>query len=291
MITFLQILIYGLAVGAIYGMVALGFVLLFKGTGVFNVAQGEFLMLGAFIAYTLSVQVGLPFYLAAILTLVFAIVLAFAIERVFLRPLIGQPILPIIMMTIGLSLLIKSIVMLVWGYKFRPLPDFIPMGSLSLGELSLSYDYIACFVVAGALLVIFLLYFKFTRAGLSMRGTADDQQVVSALGVKVERVFALSWSIALLTAAVGGILLGYLTGVNYALGHIGLYVIPAVILGGLESIPGAIIGGLVIGVVENLSAAYIGLPGFRAIGPYIILMLVLIMRPHGLFGLKRIERI
>lgn len=299
-----ETIVFGLVVGAVYGVVALGFVLIYKSSAVLNLAQGSLLMLGGFT--TLAISQMLPggvgfFIIAVLLTMVIAILFGFGIERLALRPLIGEPLISVIMMTIGLNVLLGGIGYAIWGSGNYAYPiDIIPLGSVSILGSAVSYKYIFSLVIAVFSLVLFSLFFQFTKSGIAMRATADDQLAAQSLGISVKRIFGNTWAIACITAAIGGIILGFLVGLNtYNTPLIGLKVLPVVLLGGLDSIPGAILAGLIIGVTENLAGAiidpwlyeWIGWTGMKDIFPYILIMIVLMVKPYGLFGWVRIERI
>lgn len=299
-----ETIVFGLVVGTVYGVVALGFVLIYKSSAVLNLAQGALLMLGGFtclqIARVLPDGIGF-FILAVVLTLVIAVLLGLGIERLALRPLIGEPLISVIMMTIGLNVLLGGIGYAIWGSGNYAYPiDIIPIGSVSILGSAISYKYIFSLIIAVLSLVLFSLFFQFTKSGIAMRATADDQLAAQSLGISVKRIFGNAWAIACITAAIGGIVLGFLVGLNsYNTPLIGLKVLPVVLLGGLDSIPGAILGGLIIGVTENLAGAYldpmlyewIGWTGIKDVFPYILIMIILMVKPYGLFGWVRIERI
>ena len=295
----IETVIYGLIVGAVYGVVALGFVLIYKSSAVLNLAQGSLLMLGGFI--TLSVYQFLPqgvgfFIVAVLLSMVIATLMGYGIERLALRPLIGEPLISVIMMTIGLNVLLHDIGYAIWGSGNFPYPEnIIPIGFTTILGTSISYKYIFSLIIAAISLVLFTLFFRFTASGIAMRATADDQLASQSLGISVKRIFGDAWAIACMTAAIGGIIIGFLIGLNsYNTPLLGFKVLPVVLLGGLDSIPGAIIGGLIIGVTENLAGAYLD-PlvggGMKDLFPYILTMIILMVKPYGLFGWVRIERI
>ena len=291
----LQLVINGLVTGSIYSLVALGFVVIFKSTSVLNFAQGEFMLLGAYVCLTLAVQYQLPFAVAFLLTLVFSAVLGILTERVVLRPMIGEPVISLIMVTLGLSAILKAVVQAIWSTDLRPFPNIFPTTPVQIGPLPVSQGYLYSTASVAVLLLIFSLFFKFTRAGIAMRATAFSQQVALSMGISVQRIFALSWSLAAVVSAVGGVLLaGVRGGLDGALAFFGLKVVPVVILGGLDSIGGAILGGLVMGVLENLAGGYLD-PlvggGAKEVAPFIILVLILTVKPYGLFGKVKIERV
>jgi branched-chain amino acid transport system permease protein len=290
----LQLIASGITVGGIYALIALGFVLIFKATSIINFATGEFMMLGAYICLTFLLQTQYPFPLIFFLTLLFAVVLGVVIERVVLRPLIGEPIISVIMVTIGLSSILKGLVQIIWGPDEKAFPQVLPQRILRLGEIVISPNYLWGFLIAIACVVLFAAFFKYSRSGVAMRATACDQQVALSMGISVKRVMALSWSLGAVAATVGGVVIGNIAGIQLQLGLIGLKVFPVVILGGLDSIAGAILGGFIIGILENLAGGYLGPVfggGIKEVAPYGVLVLILMIRPYGLFGKIEIERV
>jgi len=291
---FLQLLVQGLAVGSVYSLVALGFVLIYKASGVINFAQGEFLMLGAYLCLSFLVQANLPLWAALALTIVVMALAALILERLVLRPLIGEPVISILMATIGLALVFKSATAVAWGTQLRSFPAIFPDMPLKLGQVIISQVYIWTFGTAMLLRVAFALFFKFTRLGIAMRATANSHQVALSMGISVKSIFALSWAISAVVSAIGGVLIGSINGVNITFSDFGLKVFPAVILGGLDSIPGAVIGGLVVGILENLSGGYLSRVfggGVKEVAPFVFLVIILMVKPYGLFGTKEIERV
>jgi branched-chain amino acid transport system permease protein len=293
MIEFLQVFIYGLAVGSIYGLVALGFVLVFKTSGTFNLAQGELLMILAFVCWAFIGWVKLPFYVAVFLTMVIAVMMGYIFERILLRPMIGESIMSVLMMTLGLAITIKALAMFVFSHHVHRYPQWLPSGDIHIGGLALSWEYSGALITAMVILAFFALFFKKSRFALAMRAVGANQVVAQAAGVKISSVYGLSWAFALVVAAVGGIILGTLTSVNNTLAAIGLYIFPALIIGGMESIPGTIVGGLIVGVCEKMAAMYLGntMHGFPAVSPYVLAIIFLYIKPAGLWGEKEIERI
>lgn len=290
---FIQNMIVGIGVGGIYGLIGLGFVLIYKSTSILNISQGPLMTIGAFICYTLVTKMGGPFILALIVTVLISFSIGLLIDRILFRPLFGQSLFSQVMMTLALMFIIDGIVVCVWGADYYRFPQIFPDKPIILGGFILSYELFCGFIVAGMVSVIFIMFFKFSRVGTQMRAVADDQQAAQAAGVGVKRIFMLSWGIGTIIAVLGGISLGMITMVSFGLSFSGLKVLPVVILGGLESIPGAIIGGLIIGVMEGLAGGYVDpyIKGSKEIAPFIILVIFLVIRPYGLFGLKRIERI
>lgn len=292
----LQLVISGLVVGSIYAAVALGFTIIYKATRVVNFAQGELLMVGAYVCFAFVVQMGVPFWASLLLTVLFGMVLAFFIERLLLRPMIGEPIISIIMVTIGLSLVMRSLVTAVWGNDILVYePKLFPQETVMIAGVPVSQEFIWCFVLSMFLLAVFSAFFKFSKAGVAMRATAFNQQVAQSMGISVKHIFALSWIISAVVSGIGGVLIGNINGINSSLYHFGLKVFPATILGGLDSILGAALGGLIIGLLENLSdglcKSYLDLSGVKEVAPYVILVIILMIKPYGLFGTKEIERV
>jgi branched-chain amino acid transport system permease protein len=291
---FLQLLLNGLVVGSIYSLVALGFVIIFKSSGILNFAQGEFLLFGAYVFLAISSS-GAPTAAALLLTFAFSALLGLALERVVLRPLIGEPIISVIMVTLGLSSVLRAIVQGIWGTDTRPMPAVFSLDPIQLGPLPVARGYLYSAASVAVLLIVLSAFFKYARPGIAMRATADSQQVALSMGISVRRIFALSWSIAAIVSAAGGILLGTMRGgVDGSIAILGLKVLPVVIVGGLDSIGGAILGGLLIGVLENLAGGYLDPVfggGVKEVAPFVALVLILMVRPYGMFGKVRIERV
>lgn len=294
MTTLFQLILSGIMVGAIYALVAIGVVLIFKSTGIFNIAQGAILMLGAYILFTFLVQFGWPLGLSLALALLSAIAVGYLMERLALRPLIGQSFLAAFMVTLAMIGLLEGLITLVWGTFGRRYPEFISPEPIRLGPLVLSQEYTWSFLIATVLIIAFTFFFKYHRLGLAMRAVAEDHAVAQSTGISIKTAFSLSWIISTVVATAGGILLAVSAGVTIGLGSVGLKALPVVLLGGLESIPGAIVGGLIIGILETIAGYYLD-PfvggGVADIAPFIIMILILIIKPYGLFGQERIERI
>jgi branched-chain amino acid transport system permease protein len=292
LLIFMQFLVTGLSMGSIYALVALGFVLIYKATSILNLAQGEFLMVGAYICLALTLDLKLNFVASFALTMVFSVILGLAVERLVLRPLIGEPVISIIMVTIGLTYILRGVVIMLWGNDIRQFNIF-PEKPIDLWGVKITHLYLWSLVVSLMLLTVFAVFFKRSRTGIFMRAVADHQTAAQSMGISVKGVFALSWCIAAVVSAIGGILIGNIGGVGVELSHIGLKVLPAVIVGGLDSILGAIVGGLAVGMLEFLSAGYLDpyIPAINEVFPFIVLVLVLMIRPYGLFGTREIERV
>ncbi|HUV73549.1 MAG TPA: branched-chain amino acid ABC transporter permease [Anaerolineae bacterium] len=292
---FLQLVITGFALGMVYALVAIGFVIILKCSEAFNIAQGHFVMIGGYLGYTFLVTFGLPIWASLILAIVAAILMGLLIERLALRPLVGQPVLAVVMMTIALSTVLEGVATLVWGGEYKTYHGVLPTVNLQLGELSIPSETSIAMIVSIVAVAGLMLLFRYTRIGLAMRATADDEQVVQSAGVRVTTVYALSWVIASVVGVIGGILLGGVSGVMIPLAQVGIKAFAVVLLGGVNSIVGAIVAGVILGVLENVAAGYLDplLPGggLASVFPFMVMIVVLIFRPHGLFGLERIERI
>lgn len=287
---FLQLTVSGFSTGMIYALAAVGFVIIYKSSDVINFAQGELLLFGTYLTFCAIVQLGLPWTLGVAATLVVAVALGLAVERTVLRPLIGEPIISMIMVTIGLSGVLRAIVNAIWGPRPRTFPSFLPAGEVAVGPAVVSADRLIAIPIALVLLLLLAAFFRYTRDGIAMRAIADDQMAALSMGIGIPRVFAVAWALAAVTAAVGGIMLGNIVGVSGNVSAVGLRVFPVVILGGLDSIGGAVIGGAIIGLLEVYVGGYVG-HGLNLIIPYILLVLVLMVRPYGLFGKEIIERV
>jgi len=291
----LELIITGIAVGGVYSLMALGFVLIYKASTVVNFGPGELVLFGAYVAWATILNMKLPVAVALPLTLVVAILLGLVIERGILRPLIGEPIISVIMVTFGFASVVRGVLNMSWGSDTRPFPVLFSSEPFHLGSVPISPVHLWSFVMVMLLLAVFSLFFKFSLVGTAMRATADNQQVAQSLGVSVKGIFALSWCIATVVSALGGIILGSVRGgVDFSLADYGLKIFPVVILGGLDSVPGAIVGGIMVGVLENLSGGYLD-PilggGVKEVAPFVILVIILMIRPYGLFGKVDVERV
>jgi branched-chain amino acid transport system permease protein len=283
----------GASIGLMYSLIALGFVLVYKATDAINFAQGEFVMLAGMVVVTvLGAQA--PLVAAVVVVLLVMIGFGFGLEKVVLRPLLGRPVVAVIMATIGVAALLRGWGPLVLGIETRNLP--LPIGDepITIGPASLPPIQVLGAVVALLFFLVFNWFFKKSRMGVAMRAVADNQQVAQAMGINVERYFALAWAMAGIVSALGGVVWGSMLGVDVQLALVGLKVFPVVILGGLDSIGGALIGGLIIGIVESLAAGYLD-PyvggGTKDFAPYVLMILVLMVRPYGIFGRRQIERV
>jgi len=295
MVFFLQIAINGVLSGGIYALMALGIVIIYKSSAVFNFAHGPIVALSAFVLWQLVVDWQLPIWVAIPLILLYIMVFSVLVQRLILQPLTGQSIMSAIMATIALGEVVAGVVILFWPGPGRLLPRFVTLSRLRLNDIVLSGESLMNFAVCAVCFLAFLVFFHRTRPGLAMRGTAEDHMLAQSEGIRVNRIFVLSWLVAILVAAVGGILMSAVYGFSYdSLHALGMNALAVVILGGLESISGAMRGGWIIGVVESLASGYID-PfiggGAGEIAPYLILLFALLLRPYGLFGYQRIERV
>jgi branched-chain amino acid transport system permease protein len=284
----------GVLIGLMYSLIALGFVLVYKATDAINFAQGEFVMIAGFAIAVAAGAYGAPLWLAVAAGLAGMVAFGFGLERVMLRPLIGRPIVAVIMATIGLAAVLRGVGPMLWGAETRPLLLPIPDEPFVLGPLFLPPIQLLGAVVSLAFLGLFGWFFLKSRKGIAMRAVADSQQVAMAMGINVERYFALAWAMTGVVSALGGVVWGNLLGVDVHLALVGLKVFPVVILGGLDSIVGAVVGGLIVGIVENVAAGYID-PyvggGTKDFAPYVLMIVALMIRPYGIFGKKIIERV
>lgn len=292
---FLRYVTTGLSLGLIYGLVAMGFVLVYKSSRILNFAVGEFLLIGAYVAWTFRVLLHWPIPACFMMAIIAAIIMGWTIERVAIRPLIGQPILGVIMMTLALMVIIRGVVLLAWGAIAKAYnPPLFPGTAIHLGDIVIRQEYVWGLVVVVVMFIIFTYFFRFSRAGLAMRATSEDHQLARGTGIRVKTVFSQSWIICAIVAGIAGIILASSQGVDIRLANVGLVAIAVVLVGGLESVPGAIVAGLIIGVAEQMAKGYID-PwvggGMETVFAFGIAIISLLIWPYGLFGLRRIERI
>jgi branched-chain amino acid transport system permease protein len=295
---FFEVLIGGLLAGVMYSLVALGFVLIYKASGVFNFAQGAMVFFAALTFVGLQERFGLPFWATFVLTLAAMVVLGTLIERIVLRPLVNQPQITLFMATIGLSFFIEGLAQLIWGTNVRRLDIGIkdePIAAvLQHFDMAVSSFDLTAAVVAGILVAVLAVFFHVTRVGRALRAVADDHQAALAVGIPLKQIWAIVWSVAGFVALVAGLMWGARNGVQYALTFVALKALPVLILGGFESVPGAIVGGLIIGALEKLAEVYVGPHiggGIEGWFAYMMALLFLLVRPEGLFGEKRIDRV
>ncbi len=284
----------GILIGLMYSLIALGFVLVYKATDAVNFAQGEFVMIAGFVVVGGLTVLGAPLWLSVAAALFGMVGFGFALERVMLRRLIGRPVIAVVMATIGLASILRGLGPFTIFSGTRPLPLPLREEPFEIGFLLLPPIQLLGAVVSLGFLAAFSWFFLKSRKGIAMRAVADNQQVAMAMGIDVERYFGVAWAMTGIVSALGGVLWGNLLGVDVNLALVGFKVFPVVILGGLDSIPGAVVGGLIVGIVENVAAGfvdpYVG-GGTKDFAPYVLMILALMIRPYGIFGKKIIERV
>jgi branched-chain amino acid transport system permease protein len=285
-----QVLFSGLALGSIYGLVALGFAVVFKATEVFNFAQGMFVVCGAYFAATALAMLHLPFALAVAFMAAAALALGIVSYVLLIQPLVGRSMLAVIMVTIALSIVLRAVIEILYGPEGLTLTTPLPNGVIVLGPLRISELHLTAALVSWICMAAFAGFFRFTLLGLLMRAAADGHEAAVVSGINVKAINRLAWGIGSLLAAVGGLFLGQLQIVSTDLESIGLLALPAVVIGGLQSIPGAVVGGLLVGVIEQLAATYVS-PKSTDIVIYALLLLILLVRPWGLFGQRELGRV
>ena len=298
MTNFLQLCFAGLALGALYALVALGFVVIYKATGVINFAQGGLVLLGCYLTYNFHQTWNVPFFLAIPMAMLACALFGAAIERFVLRWLVGQPAFAVIMVTIGLLFVIEQIVTGVWGFDRLNLGDPWGISKLEAGDVVFAVKDIWTIALTAVVLVAFFLFFRYSSMGVAMRATAFDQEAALAQGISARRIFALSWAIAGAVATLAGVMLAAGGGgVRPDIQYVALIAFPAIILGGLDSPGGAVVGGIVIGITQTLTAGYqpehapwLG-HGFNGVMPYFVMIVILMIRPYGLFGTPEVRRV
>ncbi len=295
---FLQLVISGIAQGCIYGLIALGFVLIYKATETINFAQGDLMMLGGFLGLSFMVVLGMPFWGAFLSTLAVMLLFGMLMERALLRPLLGQPAFTVVMLTIGIGYLARGLVTMIpgWGTETHTLPvpykdDVLRIVIGSGNEpLVLSMEHLAIIVVTAFLIAILFLFFRYTKLGIAMQATSQNQLGAFYMGIPVRRINMLVWGISAAVSACAGLLLAPITFVHVNMGYIGLKAFPAAVVGGFGSIPGALVGGLIVGIVESLSGFYLP-EGFKDIAAYVVVLAMLVVLPEGLFGEKMKKKV
>jgi len=294
---FFQLVISGVVVGSIYALSALGFVLIYKSSKVLNIAHGQFIAAGAFITYALTLWMNIPIFLSFLISMGITFFIAMSVERVFLRRLIGEPIISVIMVTIGLMSILDGLIYLTpFGTENFSFPVFLPQEPIMFGGVSISWTQLVGVILTFIMIGAFSWFFKKSTIGISMRAVSDDQMASMSVGISVPKVFGLAWALAGLSAAAAGTIIGNITGLNFDTLHsFGITVFPVVILGGLDSILGAVVAGIIMGLIQQFAAGYLdgnwGLNGTAEVVPYIILLIILLIKPHGLFGIHEIERV
>lgn len=298
MTEFLQLVFQGIALGSQYALIALGFVVIYKATGVINFAQGGFVLVGAYLAYNFRQTWDLPFFVALVLAMVAGALLGAVVERVLLRRMVGEPVFAVLMITIGLLFVLEQTSTSVWGFDNLNLGDPWGIDTVEVADLNLAVADLWTIVLAGLAMAAFFAFFRYTATGVAMRATAIDQEAAVAQGIGAGRIFALAWGVSGAVAALGGITLAagpaqLAPGISF----VALAAFPAMILGGLDSPAGAVVGGVIIGVTQSLTAGYqpehaewLG-TNFHIVMPYVVMILILLVRPYGIFGTREVRRI
>ena len=286
----LEISLVGLAVGGVYALIALGYVIVYRTTRVVNFAHGNLMMVGAYFFFTFAVLLKLPWWAALPLSICAAAVLGAGIERVLMRPLLRRETTVAVLATVGLAAVLHGLVQMIWRPRDYLLPSIFPERPIVISGMYLPANTGFGALVALAAVGVFLVLFRVTRIGLAMRATASDQVAASSLGIDVPATFNLTWAGAAASAALAGVVVGSITTLNPRMGMLGLAVLGVVILGGLDSPAGAIVAGLIVGWLQALAGFYLG-GAYRDVVPYVVLLIILLLRPHGLFGTPRVERL
>jgi branched-chain amino acid transport system permease protein len=287
---FIQLLVSGIAAGLVYGFIGMGFAMIYRATGVVNFAQGELMMLVAYIAFTLAGTFKLGFWPLLLASVVVSVILGLLVEVLLIRPMLGQPVFSTVMVTIGLAVIIRSVVVLIWGADPMPLSTGLSKEPIRIGPAGVYPAQLYALGIMAAVVAGLWAFFRYSRVGIAMRATANLQTVALLMGINVKRIFALSWALSAGLAAIAGVLVGVIYDLEPGMWLVGLRSFPAVILGGLDSVFGAALGGILIGVVENMSEGYIG-RGMKEIAGFLLILIVLMVRPYGLFGKPDIERV
>ena len=285
-----EVCLTGLAGGGLYALAALAFVLVYKATRVVNLAIGELLMAGGYLFFTFAVMWALPLWLAIPAAVLASGMLGGLIERLVIRPLLGEPPISAFMVTVGLGSILVGLVEIIWSADQRRLPDFMPSKPIMVGDAFLAPKVFWGAVIAAVFIAAVLLVFRCWRGGVALRATASDQAAAYVVGINVPRVFSLSWVVSAMLAAVSGIIVGSIGGISSSMGVFGLSVLVVVIVGGLDSVLGALVAGLIVGLVEGLAAAYLG-GEYKLLATFVVLVSILMVRPYGLFGTRDIERL
>ena len=285
-----EISLTGVASGGLYALAALAFVLVYKATRVVNIAIGEMLMVGAYLFFTFAASFALPIWMAVIGAVIGTGLLGAIVERTMIRRLLGEPPISVFMVTVGLASILVGGVEIIWTADQRRLPEFLPNAPIMVGEAFLAPKVFYGALIAAVLIGAVLLVFRFWRGGVALRATASDQAAAYSMGINVPRVFSLAWVASAMIASVAGIMVGAIGGISSSMGVFGLSVLVVVIVGGLDSVLGALVGGVFIGLIEALAGAFLG-GEYKLLATFIVLVLVLMVRPYGLFGTHEIERL
>ena len=279
----LQLLVSGVSQGCVYGLIALGFVLIYKATEMVNFAQGEIMMLGAFVAFTFTNLLGWPFWMAIVMTLLMMAAFGALTERLILRPMIGEPPFSVLMLTIGLGFVLRAGAGAIWGNEPRTITTPYSGGIVDIGGVIIGYENIVIIAGTAVLCLVLYLFFRYSRVGIAMQAASQNQLAAYYMGIPVKRIYSLVWALSAGIAATAGILVAPVALIDPLMGFIGIKAFAAAIVGGFGSLPGAILGGIIIGVVEQFAALYLP-PGFSETSAYVILLVMLLVRPEGLFA-------
>jgi branched-chain amino acid transport system permease protein len=290
MLDFIQQFISGIGVGCVYGLIALGFVLIYKATEVVNFAQGELMMLGAFFSFTFITALGLNYWVGFALSVLCMAAVGGLVERVVVRPILGYPQFSIVMATIGVGFIARSLAGMFWGTDDLRIETPFTNGVFHIGSLVLAQDNLSIIVATVLLCTVLYFFFSYTKTGIAMQATSQNMLAAYYMGIPVKRVFSLIWAISAMVACFAGVLLAPITFIHANLGFLGLKAFPAAVLGGFGSIPGALVGGIIIGVVETLSGFYLP-EGFKDIAAYVVLLVVLMVKPQGIFGIQARKKV
>lgn len=285
-----EISLTGLASGGLYALAALAFVMVYKATRVVNFAIGEMLMAGGYLFFTFAAMWAMPLWLAIPAAVLGCGLLGAVIERTMIRPLLAEPPISVFMVTVGLGAVLAGLVEMIWTADQRRLPDFMPAQPIMIGDAFLAPKVFWGAAIATVFIAAVLLVFRFWRGGVALRATASDQAAACSVGINVPRVFSLAWVASSMLAAISGIIVGSIGGISSSMGVFGLSVLVVVITGGLDSVLGALAGGLIIGLVEALAGAYLG-GEYKLLATFMVLVGILMLRPYGLFGTHEIERL
>jgi branched-chain amino acid transport system permease protein len=291
----IQAILDGICIGAIYGLGAMGLVVIQKSSGVFNLAQGMFMMFGGFVTANLTLNLGLPMWLGTIISMGVMALMGMLLNLIIMRPLAGESAFTQLMATIGMMSIMYGIIMAIWGTDpYIYAAEIIPLGNIKIGGITLSPSYVNGLIIALIACIVLSEYYRRSKEGTAMRATSEDEELAASVGIQVTKVLKLTWVIGAGCAALSGVLFGMLGSVTYMMGEIGLMAImPVLVFGGLESFLGALLAGFIIGVINMLAGVYleVKLPGITNVVPLVIMLLILIVKPYGLFGEERIERI
>jgi branched-chain amino acid transport system permease protein len=289
----LDLVFQGVSLGMVYALIALGFVIVYKGSGVFNLSHGELVMAGAYLV--VAAAASQPYGVAVLVALGALVVLGLVVERLLLRRMLGEPLFSVVMVTLGLATMLRAVVAMIWGTRDKGYADWIGPGVVHAGDVVLAKTGLWTIGVGMVLLVALGVFYRWTGWGLALRATAQHQEAALAQGIDVRRVFALSWTLAAVLAVAAGIFLGaFPRPVGLGMGFVALNALPAMIIGGFDSLPGAVVGGVAVGLVQVLTAGYLGdVAGgnLQDVLPYVLMLAVLLVRPYGLFGTPEVERV